>query len=168
MNGSLQSRAGGGFFILMLLKSAQLVQSQRSKENRRGKGSLFGQHRANVCFKPVERSSPTCLIFFCKNFLQGGTGYKAKTEMEMGKAKYLSVQVNFGIQSNFIHALFAQSDQHSVAFTFLTIHLCYRTISLSLKVVNQEVSNRILQALNQCLLWDFKLPRKWWLCFLSK
>lgn len=47
MNGSLQSRAGGGFFFFMPLKSAQLQQSQRFKDNRTEKGSLFLQHRTN-------------------------------------------------------------------------------------------------------------------------
>lgn len=95
-------------------------------------------------FQASGKEQPNLPNLFLQKLTQGGTGYKAKTEMEMGKAKYLSVQVNLGIQSNFTHVLFAQSDQHSVAFTFLTICLCYRTISLSLKVVNQEVSNRIL------------------------
>lgn len=95
-------------------------------------------------FQAGGKGQPNLLNLFLQKLMQGRTGYKANTEMEMGKAKYLSVQVNVGIQSNFIHALCVQSDQHSVAFTFLTICLCYRTISLSLKVVNQEVSNRIL------------------------
>ena len=95
-------------------------------------------------FQAGGKEQPSLPSLFLQKLMQGGTGYKANTEMEMGKAKYLSVQVNFGIQSNFIRALCEQSDQHSVAFTFLTICLCYRTISLSLKGVNQEVSNRIL------------------------
>lgn len=47
MNGSLQSRAGDGFFFSMALKSAQLQQTQTCKDNRTEKGSLVLQHGAN-------------------------------------------------------------------------------------------------------------------------
>lgn len=56
-------------------------------------------------FQAGGKEQPNLPNLFLQKLTQGGTGYKANTEMETGKAKYLSVQVNFGIQSNFIHAL---------------------------------------------------------------
>lgn len=75
--------------------------------------------------------------------MRGGTRYKANTGMEAGKAKHLSIRVNFWHSECFYTALCEQNYQHSMAFTCLTIYLCCRTISLSPKAVNQEVSNRM-------------------------